>query len=271
MKKILEFLAKNNRWAIVLVIVLVLVGGGILRLQRNKINEWKGKHQTEVNLRNALIDTVRYYKNAYGEEVAEKLTIQESVKNLEKMYGQLTESQKELVSRVKQLNKDNTVITAALIEANVKIDSLLIRDGGEGDVVVDTVNKMTNFNNLRTADSTTNLIFDIDVNNILPAYPNIKPTMLIKNLDFPNKQLVVFEWKNEKKKGYPVSFSTTNSNPYYRTHNINSYAIPALSKEILDPTGWQKVGVWFKKNGRVVGFVAGGVVVGAGGTYLLMQ
>ena len=272
MKKILEFLSKNNRWAIVLVLILLVVGSGIFKLQRNSINEWKNKHQTEVKLKDALIDTVSYYKNAYGDEVAEKLTIQESVKNLEKIFGQLTESQKELVIRVKQLNKDNTVITAALIDANVKIDSLLIKDGsGGGEVTVDTTKKMTNFNNIAGADSTTNLIYDIDVNNILPAYPNRKPTMLIKNLDLPNRQLVAFEWKNDKKKGYPISFSTTNSNPYYQTNNINSYAIPKLYKETLNPSGWQKVGLWFTKNGKIVGWVAGGIVVGATGTYILMQ
>jgi len=272
MKGILEFLAKNNRWAILLVAILLLVSGGIFKIQRNSINEWKNKHQTEVKLKDALIDTVSYYKNAYGDEVAEKLTIQESVKNLEKMFGQLSDSQKELVSRVKKLNKDNTVITAALIEASVKIDSLLIRDSiGGTSVVIDTVNKATNFSNLAKADSTSEILFDIDVKNILPAYPNIKPTLTFNKLDFPNKQFVVFEWKNEKKKGYPISFSTTNTNEYYKTENINSYAIPQLHKEILDPTGWQKVGIWFQKNGKIIGGVAGGLVVGAGGTYLLLQ
>ena len=272
MKKILEFLGKNNRWAIALLILLLVVGGGIWKLQRNKINDLKDKYQTEVKLKDALIDSVGYYRNAYGEVVAEKLTIQESIKNLEKMYGQLTTSQKELITRVKELDRKNTVIAAALIEANVKIDSLLIKDGKDGtDVVVDTVNKMTKFTNLAKADSTTELIFDIDVNNILPAYPNIKPTLTFIKLDFPNKQFIEFHWKDEKKKGYPVAFSTSNSNKYYQTANINSYAIPALSKEILNPTGWQKVGQWFIKNGKIVGFVAGGVVVGAGGTYILMK
>ena len=272
MKKILEFLGKNNRWAIALVILLLIIGGGIVKLQRNKINDLKDKYQTEVKLKDALIDSVGYYRNAYGEVVAEKLTIQESIKNLEKMYGQLTASQRELITRVKELDRKNTVIAAALIEANVKIDSLLIKDGKDGtEVVVDTVNKMTKFTNLAKADSTTDVVFDIDVNNILPAYPNIKPTLTFIKLDFPNKQFIEFHWKDEKKKGYPVAFSTSNSNKYYQTANINSYAIPALSKEILNPTGWQKVGQWFVKNGKIVGFVAGGVVVGAGGTYLLMK
>ena len=271
MKAILVFLMKNNRWAIVVVALLLIVGGGIFNLQRNKIKEWKQKHQTEVNLNAALNADMVVYQNKEQDWVAEKLTMQASLKQLDEKFAQLTESQKELVNRVKQLNKDNTVITAALIEANVKIDSLLIGQSDSGSVVIDTIEKKVNFNNIASVDSTTKMIYDIDVNHVLPAHADVTPTMLFKNLDFPNKQLVAFEWKNDKKRGYPISFSTTNSNPYYKTNDINSYAIPELYKQTLDPTGWQKVGYWFKKNGKIVGWVAGGVVVGAGGTYLLMQ
>ena len=271
MKGILEFFAKNNRWAILLVAVLLLVGGGIFNFQRNKIKEWKQKHQTEVNLNTALNAEMKVYQNKEMNWVAEKETMQASLTHLFDRFNDLTDSQKELVTRVKQLNKDNTVITAALIEANVKIDSLLVGQTDSGAVVIDTIEKKVNFNNLATADTTTNLIYDVDVNHVLPAHADVTPTMLFKNLDFPNTQLVAFEWKNDKKKGYPISFSTTNTNPYYKTNDINSYAIPELYKETLNPTGWQKVGIWFKKNGKIVGWVAGGVVVGAGGTYLLMQ
>lgn len=271
MKKILEFFAEKNRWAILLVIILLLVGGGIFKLQRNKIAEWKQKHQTEVNLNTALNADMVVYQNKEKEWVSEKLTMQASLKQLDEKFGQLSDSQKELVDRVKKINRDNTVITAALIEANVKIDSLLVGQGGGGEVVVDTVEKKVNFNNLVTADSTTNFVYDIDINHVLPAHVDVMPTMLFKSLDFPNKQLVTFEWKNDKKRGYPISFSTTNSNGYYKTYDINSYAIPELYKETLDPTGWQKVGYWFKKNSKIVGWVAGGIVVGATGTYIIMQ
>jgi hypothetical protein len=56
-----------------------------------------------------------------------------------------------------------------------------------------------------------------------------------------------------------------------KVSEINSYAIPNLKKEIVDPTGWEKVGVWLKKNGKTIGYAVGGVVVGAGGTYMLMK
>ena len=262
MKGILEFLTKNNRWAIILVLILMLVGGGIFTIQRNKINEWKNKHQTEVKLKNALIDTVGYYQNAYGEEVAEKLTLQASVKDLEKMNGDLTESQKELLTRVKAANQENTVIAAALVEAELLIDSLL----ANGNVVINSLDTTITF-----SDTTQHIEYEIVIGKAVPAVLEIEPTLLFKHMRFPNKQEVKFEWENNKKEGYPINFSMSNSNPYYKVTEINSYAIPNLDKKVINPTGLQKVGVWLKKNGKTVGYVVGGVAVGAGGTYLLMQ
>jgi hypothetical protein len=262
MKKILEFLAEKNRWAIVLVIILLLIGGGIWKLQRNKINNLKDKYQSEVKLKNALIDSVGYYKNVYGEVVAEKLTLQTSIKDLEKINGNLTASQKELLIRIKAADKKNSIITAALIEAEALIDSLL----GAGFVEVDPNDSTITF-----SDSTEFLIYDITIGKAVPAVSKIDPTIMFNRLKMPNKQFIEFHWKDDKKEGYPIEFSVSNSNKYFKTYNINSYAIPKLDKDILNPTGWQKVGRWFIKNGKVVGFVAGGVVIGAGGTYILMK
>lgn len=262
MKAILEFLAKNNRWAIVLVILLLILGGGIWKLQHNKIKDLKNKYQTEVKLKNALIDTVGYYKNAYGEEVAEKLTLQTSVKELEKMNENLTASQKELVARVKALDKDKSIITAALVEAEAKIDSLV----GTGFIEVNPKDSTIIF-----SDSTEFLIYNITIGKAIPASPKIEPTIMFNHLMMPNKQFIEFHWKDNKKEGYPIEFSVSNSNKYFHTSNINSYAIPELQKEVINPTSWQKVGKWFIKNGKVVGFIAGGIAIGAGGTYMLMK
>ena len=217
-----------------------------------------------------MIDSVDYYQNKHKEWVAEKLTIQETIKNLEKMYGQLSDSQKELLERVKELNKKNSVISAALIRTEVKVDSLLAKDGVDGGTVtVDTTEKKVNFNNLVSKDST--FRYNIDVNHILPAYKDIKPTLLFKSLEFPNKQFIEFHWKNDKEKGYPIAFSTSNSNQYFKTINIDSYAIPPLDKVKLNPTGWQKVGNFFIKNGRTLVYVGVGAAAGAGGVYLLTK
>lgn len=262
MKAILEFLSKNNRWAIVLVLILLLIGGGMLKIQNNRIKNLKNKYQSEVKLKNALIDSVDFYVNVYGEVVAEKLTLQTTIKELEKINENLTASQRELLARVKISDKENKVITAALIEAKVIIDSLM----GSGWVVVNPEDSTINF-----TDTTEFLLYDITIGNAFASTPKKDPTIMFNHFSIPNKQFIEFHWKDDKKEGYPIEFSVSNSNKYFKTYNINSYAIPELQKEVINPTGWQKVGQWFTKNGKIVGFVAGGVVIGAGGTYLLMK
>ena len=270
LKKIWDFLKVNNRWAIVLVILLLLGGGTIIHFKNKKIADLKNEVKTEVKLRDALLDTINVYKNKRNELVAEKLTIQETIKKLEKIYGQLSDNQKELIQRVKELNKQNTIIAAALIETNGKIDSLLIKDKENGNlVIIDTTKKKVNFNNLASKD--TNFVFDIDVNNILPAFLDKKPTLLFKSLELPNKQFVEFHWKNDKKKGYPIAFSVSNSNKYIKTVGIDSYAIPPLDKLVLNPSGWDKFGNFMIKNGRTVMYIGIGAGVGAGAYWLLTK
>ena len=263
MKIILEFLLKNNRWAIVLMIVLLLISGGIFKIQRNKINEWKNKHQTEVKLKNALVDTVYRYQNKEGEWVIEKLTIQAKVKNLEKDKVVLTADQKRLIDKVKEVEKNNSIITAALVHANFIIDSLK----HDGLVIVDTTNKMVSFIEPNNPD----IQYNFTAIGVLPFPPNTKPLLFINYLNLPNEQFIEFHWIDDKKAGYPIAFSLTNSNKFVKINDINSYAIPQLQKKIINPTGWQKVSYWFKKNGKIVKWVTGGVIVGAGGTYILMK
>lgn len=262
MKKILEFFAEKNRWAILLVIVLLLIGGGLMKIQRNKITNLKDKYNTEVNLKDALLDSIDVYKNKENEWVAEKLTIQIKFDELEKMNSQLTENQKKLVDKIKEVNKDNTIITAALIHANFIIDSLK----HSGIVVVDTTNKTVNFIELKNPD----IRYDFLASGVLPFPIGSEPTLLINNLTLPNEQFVEFHWTDNKKKGYPIAFSVTNSNEYIKVYDVNSYAIPPLNKEVLNPNGWQKVGIWFKKNDKIVGYIIGGAI-GAGGIYILMK
>lgn len=259
MKKILGFLLEKNRWAI---LVLILIGVAVWKIQQNKVGKFNNKYETEVKLTNALLDSITYTVNQYNEVVADKLTLQETIGNLEKKNDELTESQKELIARVKKIDKENSVITAALIKSKVTIDSLIT----EGFVVVNPNDSSINFN-----DSTEFLIYDINIGKAIPATPLEDPTLSFNYLSMPNDQFIDFHWKNNKKKGYPIEFSVSNSNKYFKTYNINSYAIPELRKEYVDPNGWQKFEQWLNKNSKIVGFVAGGVIVGAGGTYLLMK
>ena len=266
--KLWEFLKQKNRWLILLVILIILGQYFTIRLKNNKIADLKDKYTTEVKLKDALLDSVKFYKNKRDELVAEKLTIQETIKNLEKMYGQLTESQKELIQRIKEMDKKNSIIAAALIKSEIKIDSLIHVTTPGGPVTnVDTIKHEVNF-----IDSTSTYFrYNIEIGKVLPLYPLIKPSLLFKSVEIPNEQFLEFHWKNDKKKGYPVSCSISNSNRYIKIIGLESYAIPPLDKLKLNPNGWQKIGNFFIKNGRTLFYIGVGAGTGAGAYWLLTK
>jgi len=268
--KIWNFLKVNNRWAIALVIILLLSSGTIIHFKNKKINDLKAEVKTEVKLREALLDSVKFYQNKRDEAVAEKLTIQETIKNLEKMYGQLSESQKDLIQRIKEMGKDNSVIAAALIRTEFKVDSLLHRPvAGGATTTIDTTKKTVTFTD--TTATAKYFKYDLVVGNVLPLYPNIQPSLLFKHIEIPNEQFAEFHWKNNKKKGYPISFSISNSNKYVKVIGVESYAIPPLDKLVLNPSGWDKFGNFMIKNGRTIMYIGVGAGVGAGAYWLLTK
>lgn len=263
MKGILEFLLKNNRWAIVLVILLMLIGGGIYRIQHNKIDRLNDKYESEVKLKNALTASLNIYKDKEDNWVAEKLTIQGRLEDLLKDSARLTTSQRVLFKQVEEANKKNTVITAALIRANFVIDSLL--HGGR--VLVDTTNKTVEF----IEENNPNIRYDFKAFGVLPFPENTKPSLLIKNLTLPNEQFIKFQWDKDKRADYPISFSVTNTNKYVKVYDVNSYAIPDLNKNEIDPTGWEKFSSWMNRNQKHIKWFGGGVLVGGGAGYLLTR
>jgi hypothetical protein len=114
------------------------------------------------NLNIALNDSLIQYHNSYNELVSEKLTLQSDIQYLKEINGQLTESQRELLDRIIKLEKNTTVIAAALIETNVKIDSLK----GGNVIVTDT--------NVTFTDIKPEIEYLFRVNNIKPL-SNKKP------------------------------------------------------------------------------------------------
>ena len=270
MKKIwqkLWELMKGNK-VTTFVIVLILLLSSIVYVQKQRIEHWRDLYQDEVNLNDALSDTITHHKNRHNEWVAEKRAIQATVEKLEEINNKLTDNQKEMLIRIKEIEKKNSIIAAALIETNVKIDSLMDKDAG-GIVDIDTINKKINFNNIASRDSA--FKYDIDVNHVLPSHLDVKPTLLFKSLEFPNKQFINFYWKDERKKGYPVMFSVSNSNQYFKTSNIDSYIIPNIDKKHLDPTGWQKIENFLFKNGNKLFYIGIGAAGGAGAYWLLTK
>jgi hypothetical protein len=265
-KKLWKLIGGNK--VVIFVIILLLVLSGVIYIQNKRIQHWKESYQSEVNLNDALNDTINWYQNKHKEWVAEKQTIQSTLKRLEELNGKLTDNQKELLARIKESEKNYTIIAAALIQTNAKIDSLLDKDAG-GVVVIDTTNKKLNFNNLASSDST--FKYDIDVNHAIPAHLDIRPTMLFKSIQFPNEQFVNFYWKNDKKKGYPVMFSVSNSNKYFKTVNLDSYIIPNIDKKHINPTGWQKFENFLFKNGKTLLYVGVGAAGGAGAYWIITK
>ena len=247
-----------------IVIILLLIFGW--KYHRSKVNNLNDKLLTEQKLTAALTDSVTTYKNEKNEWVSEKLTIQESIKRLEEINGQLTGFQKELLWRINKLAEKNDLIAAALIETNIKIDSLV----HEGKTVVDTSKKEVLFSDYYQKDNKL-MQYKFRVKNVMPSPLNSTPLLFMDSLFFPNKQFIEFHWKNDKKKGYPVSFSVTNTNGFYQTGNIDSYTIPEINKQILNPNGWQKVGNFFRKNGDRLLYIGVGVAIGGVGAYTLTR
>lgn len=254
--------------------LVILIGGGFT-LHSKKVNKLQNELLAETKLKNALTDTITVYQNKEKEWVSEKLTIQASLKDLEKENTTLTQTQENLLKRIKnveseknKLKEEKQVIAAALIESKILVDSLL----HQGQTVVDTTTKQVTFTDKyekTVNDVKYTMNYDFIVGNVLPADSLLKPSLMINSLYFPNEQFVNFNWKNNKKEGYPISFSVSNSNGFYKTVNIESYAIPNLDKELINPTGWQKFKGFFTENGNKLIYIGIGGVAGVG-TYMFL-
>lgn len=241
----------------IVIIVILSILFSVIYFQQRKINKINDKYSTEVNLNNALFDSLHSYQNKEKEWVAEKLTIQTSIKNLEKINDKLSIFQKELLVRIKEIEKKNDIIVAALIETNVKINELKPS-------TVDIKDSSIIF-----GDSTKNLKYNIEIGHVKPINAGVVPTLTFNEFELPNTQFVEFHWKNDKKKGYPITFSVSNSNVYFKTTNIDSYAIPNLKKKDLNPNAWDRFVKWTKNNNKIILSVGIGVVGGIAGALLL--
>jgi hypothetical protein len=257
--KFWKWFTEKNHALVTILLLLFIAMGTIIYFQHLSVVKYKDKYETEVKLKNALLDSIDFYQNREKEWVAEKLTIQETLENLQKINGQLTDFQKELLRRIVEMNKKYDVIAAALIQTNVKIDSLL----HVGKVEVDTVNKTAHFADssvIVMPDKSRKIVeYDLLVTKVLPAFPNVKPGLMINSIYFPNKQFIEFHWEKNKKANYPVAFSVSNSNGYFKTVNIDSYAIPDIKYE------GSKFDQWMAKNGKMLLYLG----IGAGGATAL--
>lgn len=227
--------------------LLLLVGMGLLSQQQNNT---EGKLREKVKLEQALRAEMEVSKDDLGNVTSEKLALQASVKDLNKIKDELTLEKQQLLGFVEKQDKQNKLLAAAIVQMGVEVKELragvpvaITDSSAQFAVVTDTISYRAEIANVR-------------------IIPNIPPTLLIRDLKIPNQSQVSFQW-GEKKEGYPVSFKITNTNPLFKTYNIESYAIPELKKEVVRPNLGQRLGLTIK-NGKtpfVIGLSAGAVGV----------
>jgi hypothetical protein len=217
-------------------------------------NENKKLTSNTNKLISALNAEMKTYKNIYDEVVSEKLTIQADLNNLKKLNESLNDNQKMLFNKIQELNKKNEVIAAALIDMNIDISNI--------DKKLESEGKMGEYDNNVIFDySDSNIEYSFSVNNIV-VDKNEKPIGELAKLTLPNTQTISFQWEKNRRQDYPVSFSVSNSNPYFKVYNIESYIIPEINKKELKPTGWDKITNFTNKTPSKVGLIGIGIGVG---------
>lgn len=246
----MKIIINKTNLIIIIISALIMVGG--FYYFDNKVKNLKNDLSIERNLKMALTDSVHVYRNKNNELVAEKLTIQTEVKDLKKINSNLSKNQQELIKKVSELKKEKDVIAAALILMEFKVDSL------QADATVTVGDSSVTFNKIDQ-----NINYNIRVNNVVP-YGSYTPSLYFEKISIFNKQFIEFHWEKNREYGYPVSFSITNSNPYFVVNDVDSYIIPEIKKAEVKPTFWQKTGDAFKGVGNK------GIWIGVGAAITLL-
>jgi hypothetical protein len=243
---------RTSEFILICLLLLVLVGG--FGLWRSMVNKHKAELAQANNYKNALTTQMKVYKDANGNIWAEHLTLQVSLNQLRADTARLNSEKRELLHRIMETQHGKAVIAAALIKTKVKTRVIYVPKP------TDTTDSTVTF-----VSKTDSISFKATVANVY-TIPTRTPSFRLDSLSLDNKTYVNFKW-GAKKEGYPVSFSVTNSNPLFKTVNIESYAIPELSKTELRPTFFQKLGTGISTHGVVFGV---GAIIGFGtGVYLL--
>ena len=236
--------SSNINWILITIFILIL-GFGI-KFHFTSIINIEKQYQQVLKFQEALHDSLRSYQTQSGLLIAEKRSLQLDLKNLEHKNEELNKHQKQLVKNINRLNQDRKgekeIFAAAQISYKKLIDSLHIQ--------MASLKKSLHFESTNP-----NFQFDIKIAGV-QALKNQTPQLQIQSLDFPNTQTISFNFDKNQRKDYPVSFSVLNTNPYFKTNNIESYVIPGIQKKIVNPTSQQKFNQWFKRNGN-------GILIGA--------
>lgn len=251
----------NLSHIIAIILIIIIVFGVGISLYSKQISKKNTQIENEIKFRNALTDQIKQYQNKENEWVSEKLTLQTTLDNLSKSYENLNDLQKDLLKRLKNVEKGQTTIAAGLIDLVVIVDSL----GHTGSTDVDELHNTIQFTSIGE-----NLEYDFKIGNVKKSSEILNPTLNINQLRIPNKQEVHFYWENDRKEGYPVSFKITNTNPYINVVGMESYVIP-MNKTDVSPTNWDKFKTWNKKNKNIIIGGTVGTLVGVGLILLIVK
>lgn len=211
------------KWKNIILILLII----LFIAQKIRISNYQDKIDANDNFITALQDSIHVTRIENDDLLYEKRTLQFQLDNKIEEVKFLNSNQKKLINTIDELNRKNTVITAALIDYQVIIDSLK-----SSRTVINTDNKTISFD-----DSTEYIDYDITVTNV-EQYDSTKNTDLYFNfLKIPNIQYIDFHFNEDK----AVSFSITNSNKYLKVNDIQSYVIPEIEKPVIKPNFWNKL------------------------------
>ncbi|MAD96483.1 MAG: hypothetical protein CMB99_04065 [Flavobacteriaceae bacterium] len=244
----------TNTNSILFLIFILILGFGI-KFHFGSLSNQEKKYQQALKLQEALQDSLRSYRTESGVLISEKRSLQINLKELKGINEKLNTHQQQLVKNIQKLQKERKnekeVFAAAQINYKKLIDSLHIQ--------MASLKK-----NLHFESTNPNFQFDIEIVGVRPL-ENQTPKLNIQSLDFPNTQTITFNFDKNHRKDYPISFSVMNSNPYFKTNNIESYVIPGIQKEVVNPNAQQKFRNWFQRNGNrlLVGTLSflGGVAI----------
>jgi hypothetical protein len=183
----------------------------------DRVGAYEQQLRGKEHLLSALSDEMRTTRESNGQLRHTKKTLQASVGELERHNHLLTDRQRRLVGQMKH-NKN--AFAGALVAMRLEVRGLR----GKTTATSDTTLLLTH-----ESDS---LSYAIQVEGVRPTSA-ARHTLL--RLDAPNEQAVAFQW-GDRREGFPVSFTVTNSNPLFKVGDVDSYAIPEIQKQVLRPT-----------------------------------
>jgi hypothetical protein len=230
---------------LVLAVFLFLAGRGC---QKQADDVVIAQQEADLRLARALQDKLRTERDSQGHVRTEKLTLQGSDTQLAQVQEQLTASQRALLATVRAYKKDEKKSGRKLIAAGRVETAVSLGPGGIPFIEAEKISPV----------DTLIFVYKSDSLNYQATVWVKEHQLVLDALSLPNVATVAFSY-NEKEPGVPVAFSITNSNPLFRTANVESYAIEGLRP---GKKGKTKVGLFLRKLGRDVLFFLGGAVVG---------